>query len=82
MKKRNGLQTLTAGALTLGVLALSVMFFVVPKTDFSENENRYLAKAPVMNWEEIKSGQYMDDISTYVADHFPFRDFFMNIKFI
>ena len=80
MKKRNGLQTLTAGALALGVLALSVMFFVVPKTDFSENENRYLAKAPVMNWEEIKSGQYMDDISTYVADHFPFRNFFMNIK--
>lgn len=74
------LRTLTSGLLAGGVLALSITFLLTPKQDFSENENRYLAKFPSLSWENIKSGEYMEDISTWLSDHFPLRNFFMGLK--
>lgn len=55
-------------------------FFFLDKDEFSENENRYLVKAPVFDLEKVKSGEYMEDLESYLTDHFPFRDFFMGIK--
>lgn len=80
MIQNNKLRTLTAGLLTGGVLVLSVTFLLSPKQEFSENENRYLAKFPTIAWEDIKSGQYMEDLSSWLSDHFPFRNFFMGLK--
>lgn len=80
MTHNNKIRTLTAGLLTGGILALSVTFLLSPKREFSENENRYLAKAPAFSLENIKSGQYMEDLSSWLSDHFPFRDFFMGLK--
>lgn len=80
MIQNNKLRTLTAGLLAGGVLVLSVTFLLSPKQDFSENENRYLAKFPAFVWEDVKSGQYMEDLSSWFSDHFPFRNFFMGFK--
>ena len=80
MIQNNKIRTLTTGLLTGGILALSITFLLSPKQEFSENENRYLAKAPTFGWEAIKSGQYMEDLSSWLSDHFPFRDFFMGLK--
>lgn len=80
MIQNNKFRTLTAGLLTGGILALSVAFLLFPKQEFSENENRYLAKLPTLGWETIKSGQYMEDLSSWLSDHFPFRNFFMGLK--
>lgn len=74
------LRTLTAGLLTGGVLVLSITLLFSPKQDFSENENRYLAKFPAFAWEDVKSGQYMEDLSSWLSDHFPLRNFFMGLK--
>lgn len=80
MINNNKLRTLTTGLLAGGVLVLSVTFLLSPKQEFSENENRYLAKFPAFVWEDVKSGQYMDDLSSWLSDHFPFRNFFMGLK--
>lgn len=80
MIQNNKLRTLTAGLLTGAVLVLSLTFLLSPKQEFSENENRYLAKLPSLEWEDIKSGQYMEDLSSWFSDHFPFRNFFMGLK--
>lgn len=80
MINNNKLRTLTTGLLAGGVLLLSITFLLSPKQEFSENENRYLAKCPAFVWDDVKSGQYMDDLSTWLSDHFPFRNFFMGMK--
>ena len=62
------------------VLGFDLIFIVLPKKDFSENENRYLAKFPKFSFETLLSGEYISDLESYLADHFPLRDTFMTIK--
>ncbi len=61
-------------------LSLFVLFFIMDKKEFSENENRNLAQFPDANVENIIEGEYMEEVSTYLCDHFPFRDNFINVK--
>lgn len=79
MKEKN-IRTGTAALLAAGVLALSCGLLVLDKQDFSENENRYLEKFPALSWERIESGVYMEELNSYLCDHFPFRDFFISLK--
>lgn len=65
-----------AGVMVVGMVA----FFLNPKESFSENENRYLAKVPEYSFESLKDGTFIDSVETYVNEHFPLRDFFMNAK--
>lgn len=74
------IRTKTAGLLTMGVLALSTGFLLLDKQEFSEHENRYLEKFPKISWERIESGEYMEDLNSYLCDHFPLRDFFIGMK--
>ncbi len=71
---------LTAWLLGAMTIILMVFFFLSDKKEFSENENRYLGKVPVFSLDKVKSGEYMNDLEAYMADHFPFRDFFMGVK--
>lgn len=74
------IKDLTAMLMAGAVVMLSSGLLFAERLEFSENENRYLADFPVMKGESIISGKYMEDVSTYLSDHFPFRDFFMGIK--
>lgn len=78
--RENTIHTVTSVFLTVAVLVLSVSFLLLKKQDFSESENRYLEPFPVFTWESVKSGQYMEDINSYLCDHFPLRDFFIGVK--
>lgn len=60
-------------AMTLGVLLL-------PKADFSAAEKRYLSKFPAASWADISSGQWGEDLETYMADHLPGRTFFVGLN--
>lgn len=80
MIQNKKLRTLTSTLLAGGVLVLSITFLLSPKQNFSENENRYLAKFPSLSWENVKNGEYMEDISTWLSEHFPLRNFFMGLK--
>ena len=57
-----------------------VCLLVSPKKEFSENENRYLAKFPSFSAKALLSGEYMDSLGDWLADHFPQRDFFVGLK--
>ena len=65
---------------TLIIIVLLVLFIVLPKSNFSSNENRYLEKFPKLSIESLLDGSYMLNIEAYVEDHFPFREFFLNLK--
>lgn len=62
------------------ILGFSISFIFLPKKQFSENENRYLAKFPEFSFETLLSGEFIEGLETYLADHFPLRDTFMGIK--
>ncbi len=68
-----------------GILFLTIFFFFFvafffsKKELFSENENRYLESFPNFSISSFLDGTYSAGISTYIEDHFPFRNFFMSL---
>lgn len=62
------------------IFFLTIVLCVGKKKEFSEAENRYLSSFPEFSWEALKEGDYTADIDSWLADHFPFRDFFMSVK--
>lgn len=53
---------------------------VLPDVDFSQMENRHLAKLPVPSLSTVTSGQWMSDMELWLADQFPGRTFFVRTK--
>ena len=54
--------------------------FLLPDKDFSELENRYLAKPPKLSVENLENGKFMEDAEDYVNDHIIGRDFWVALK--
>lgn len=64
-----------------GFLAfMLLMYLLLPKKDYSEQEKRYLAETPDLNWADVSSGDWGNDAETYMADHIPGRDFFVGLN--
>ena len=61
------------------LIAMSVLFFLLPKQEMSETEKRVLEKEPEFSWENLSSGKFGEDIESYMADHVPGRDFFVGV---
>lgn len=62
----------------IGTLAPAT--FILPKKEFSETENRFLAEFPVPTAERISSGEFASEFETYLADHFAWRDGWVKMK--
>ena len=54
--------------------------WLLPDRDFSEQENRYLARFKAPTFETVRSGQFMEDFEDYVTDQFPLRDQWVRLK--
>lgn len=61
-------------------LLLAVGNLLAPKKDFSEEENRYLAKAPSFSFEKLINGQYAQQWEEYINDHFIARNEWVTLK--
>lgn len=68
--------------LTMGLLlfGMALWCWLRPAQTYSESERRVLATRPALGWEEIWSGEYMEDFESAAADQFPARDAFRGIK--
>lgn len=65
------------------VLALATGFLgtiLLPKQEFSENENRMLETLDAVDFDSLISGSTMDNIENYMCDHFPLRSFFISLN--
>lgn len=62
------------------ILTLSVLFLALPDQAFSQQENRTLATAPSLNADSFFSGQFASDLNIYIADQFPFRNSFLQVR--
>ncbi len=67
-----------AFALLLAVIC--ILNIALPKKEFSDNENRYLAVFPEASFDSVKSGEFMSKLSEYLADHFVLRDGWVTLK--
>ena len=61
-------------------IILVILNFFNPKKEFSEQENRYLAKLPTFSFEKLVSGEYQEELDNYINDHFIFRNTWIKIK--
>ncbi len=64
----------------LMIAALTVAFFALPKQSFAENEKRVLADVPQWSWAALLDGTLTEQAQTYIADHFPLREFFVGVN--
>ncbi len=62
----------------LGIMA--VLFLLLPKADFSQTEKRYLEDSPRLTVDTLASGEFGEDMESYMADHIPGRDFFVGLN--
>lgn len=61
-------------------IILIVLNFIIPNKEFSQNENRMLAKVPKFKIEDLIDGEYVDKLNDYINDHFVFRDIWLKIN--
>ncbi len=56
------------------LFAMLALYLLLPGQDFSEKEKRYLAEAPQLTWDSLTSGEFGEDVESWLADHIPGRD--------
>jgi len=61
------------------LLVIAVLFCVLPKSNFSENEKRVLSDFPEITLQSVTDGSFGKELETYLADQFPLRDLFVGI---
>ena len=65
---------------SLLLLFLLVLTLILPKPDFSEAENRYLANFPKLSIDNILDGKFMDGFESYISDRFFGRNAWIKAK--
>ena len=58
----------------------SILNLIIPNKEFSQNENRMLAKKPNFKIQELVTGKYVEKLDNYINDHFILRDLWLKIK--
>lgn len=77
MRKHN----MAAAILFCGfLLTVAAGYILLPRSDFSEMEKRYLAEAPVFRWDTVSSGTWSRQAEDYLTDHVPGRNLFVGIN--
>ncbi|MFM9026938.1 MAG: DHHW family protein [Bacteroidota bacterium] len=56
------------------LLSGGILFFLLPKKQISESENRRLAPLPLLTSDAFLYGNYSDSMEQYYSDNFIFRD--------
>lgn len=62
------------------IVLLPMATFLLPKSTFSEMENRTLAKAPKITGDSLMDKSYMKNAETFLSDHMVFRTEFASAK--
>ena len=77
MKK---IKFIMCGVFLLALFVVSLGSVIAEDKDFSANENRFLAKLPSLDWDDVLEGDFQEDLETYLNDHILGRDSWISIK--
>lgn len=61
-------------------LFIIIANILVPKKVFSEQENRYLSKVPDFSFKDLVSGEYAEQLDSFINDHFVGRNFWLKLN--
>ena len=78
MKK--ALKYLPAIIFLLFIYTMAILFFVLPKSNFSSAEKRYLAEKPKLTTESFFSGKFGEDFEKYLSDHTAGRQLWVGLS--
>lgn len=62
------------------IFSIMVLGIIIPDKDISISERRKLSKFPSLEIDTIMNGEFFEDLNNYLVEHFPFRNFFRNVK--
>ena len=62
------------------LLILPLVTTLLPKKEFSDNENRYLQQFPVPAPTNVMNKTFMDDFESFFSDHFVLREQWIQLK--
>ncbi len=79
MKKNNKFTKRLFELLTIFIfcsvtIIFGILFFILPKEEYSQAEKRYLERFPKFTIESLADGTYTDSITKYVSDNFVLRE--------
>lgn len=60
--------------------AIFLCYLLLPGESYSQLEKRYLAEMPTLTWQSLTSGDWGEDVESYLADHMPGRSFFVGLN--
>lgn len=63
------------------ICIFGILFFIIPKKEISEAEQRKLASFPQVSLKNVWSGAFTADLNVYYSDNFVFRDPLVKAKF-
>lgn len=78
MKKLTSIITITLFCTIL--FSFGIAAVLLPDTEISTAERRYLAQFPTLTWETIADGAFMQNLEKYLPDQFPMREGFRSLK--
>lgn len=71
---------LPAAILLIFIVGMMVLFFVLPKKEYSSSEKRYLEQAPEFSFQSLLSGKFGDDFEKFLSDQTPGRNFWVGLS--
>jgi len=81
LKRNRRLQGKLLSWLLIGcIVLLSIAGLVVEDRDFSDSENRKLARWPDFSLSSVLDGSYLQGMGDYIADQFPLRDQWISLN--
>lgn len=73
-------QTVTIVLFCAFIGAFALMYVLLPKMEFSENEKRVLAKLPSASASKLLDGSFEKELETWMSDHVPGRDLLVGMN--
>lgn len=70
----------TACVIAAICIILGAALVLLPKSQWSDNENRRLASFPEFSVQSLAEGEYLSDVQEYLTDHFPLRDLLVSVN--
>lgn len=62
------------------IFAVAILYFVLPKSEYSAQEKKKLEEFPEFTAEKIADGKFQEGIDNYLSDHMPARNFFIGFS--
>ena len=71
---------LPAALFLIFIVGMMVLFFVLPKKEYSSSEKRYLEQAPSFSFQSLLSGKFGDDFEKFLSDQTAGRNFWVGLS--